>query len=173
MPRGSKPGERRGGRQKGTPNKKTVLRNAAINAAAANPNLSPLELLLGLMRNPDLPQHFRIKIAETAAPFVHRKPTRDNPRILAARKHVALAKAVYKGKPVQPSAVDAKARPGTLAAEVATEEQSPSEYLMGVMRDPVACTRFRRHRVRCFYGTGGGSWRDEGIRGSSSLRLFG
>ena len=35
----------------------------------------------------------------------------------------------------------------------------------------VACTRFRRHRVRCFYGTGGESWRDEGLRGSSSLRL--
>jgi hypothetical protein len=37
----------------------------------------------------------------------------------------------------------------------------------------LACTRFRRHRVRCFYGTGGGSWRDEDLRGSSSLRLCG
>jgi len=35
----------------------------------------------------------------------------------------------------------------------------------------LACTRFRRHRVRCFDGAGGGSWRDEGSRGSSSLRL--
>ena len=35
----------------------------------------------------------------------------------------------------------------------------------------LACTRFRRHRVRCFYGTGGELWRDEGLRGSSSLRL--
>src|SRR6476619_1450918 len=23
----------------------------------------------------------------------------------------------------------------------------------------LACTRFRRHRVRCFHGTGGASWR--------------
>jgi predicted patatin/cPLA2 family phospholipase len=37
----------------------------------------------------------------------------------------------------------------------------------------LACTRFRRHRVRCFYGTGGESWKDEGLRGSSSLRLCG
>jgi adenylosuccinate synthase len=37
----------------------------------------------------------------------------------------------------------------------------------------LACTRFRRHRVRCFDGTGGGSWRDEGLRGSSSLRRCG
>ena len=26
--------------------------------------------------------------------------------------------------------------------------------------DDVACTRLRRHRVRCFDGAGGGSWRD-------------
>jgi hypothetical protein len=37
----------------------------------------------------------------------------------------------------------------------------------------VACTRFRRHRVRCFDGTGGGSWRDGSLRASSSLRLYG
>ena len=37
----------------------------------------------------------------------------------------------------------------------------------------VACTRFRRHRVRCFYGTRGGSWRDVGLRESSSLKLCG
>jgi putative intracellular protease/amidase len=37
----------------------------------------------------------------------------------------------------------------------------------------LACTRFRRHRVRCFYGTGGESWRDEDLRESSSLKLCG
>src|SRR5262249_8173865 len=31
-------------------------------------------------------------------------------------------------------------------------------------------TRFRRHRVRCFDGAGGGSWRDGSLRESSSLR---
>ena len=40
--RGSRPGERRGGRQKGTPNKKTALTQAAIAARAANENLSPI-----------------------------------------------------------------------------------------------------------------------------------
>ena len=35
------------------------------------------------------------------------------------------------------------------------------------------CTRFRRHRVRCFDGTGGGSWRDGSLPASSSLRLCG
>src|SRR5262245_447310 len=46
----------------------------------------------------------------------------------------------------------------------------------GVLRsDPrtgdLACTRFRRHRVRCFDGAGGGPWRDGSLRESSSLRL--
>jgi integrase/recombinase XerD len=37
----------------------------------------------------------------------------------------------------------------------------------------LACTRFHRHRVRCFDGTGGGSWRGGSLRESSSLRLCG
>jgi hypothetical protein len=37
----------------------------------------------------------------------------------------------------------------------------------------LACTRFRRHRVRCFDGTGGESWRGEDLRESSSLRRCG
>ena len=37
----------------------------------------------------------------------------------------------------------------------------------------VACTRFRRRRVRCFYGTGGESWRDGSLPESSSLRRCG
>ena len=37
----------------------------------------------------------------------------------------------------------------------------------------LACTRFQRHRVRCFDGTGGVSWRGGSLRGSSSLRLYG
>jgi hypothetical protein len=34
----------------------------------------------------------------------------------------------------------------------------------------MSCCRFRRHRVRCFDGTGGGLWNDGDLRESSSLR---
>jgi type I restriction enzyme, R subunit len=44
------------------------------------------------------------------------------------------------------------------------------EYDYGGKKVTVACTRFRRHRVRCFDGAGGGSWRDGSLRESSSLR---
>src|SRR5262249_4677681 len=74
MPRGSKPGERRGGRQRGTPNKSTVLKNAAITAAASDPNLSPLDFLLKLMRQRDLPVEYRVSVAHQALPFAHAKP---------------------------------------------------------------------------------------------------
>jgi hypothetical protein len=40
---------------RGTPNKSTLLKNAAFKAAAIDPNLSPLDFLLTLMRQGDLP----------------------------------------------------------------------------------------------------------------------
>ena len=77
MPRGSQPGERRGGRQPGTPNKKTALVNAAFDAATSNPDLSPLDFLLGVMRDASLPPDWRIKAAQSALPYVHVKPERS------------------------------------------------------------------------------------------------
>ncbi len=74
MPRGSKPGERRGGRQPGTPNKKTALVNAAFDAVTSNPDLSPLDFLLGVMRDGSLPADWRMKAAQAALPYVHVKP---------------------------------------------------------------------------------------------------
>ena len=64
MPRGSKPGERRGGRQRGTPNKSTSLKKAAFNAAVTDPNLMPLDFFLTLMRQADLPLEFRVAAAQ-------------------------------------------------------------------------------------------------------------
>jgi hypothetical protein len=47
------------------------------------------------------------------------------------------------------------------------------EKLQIVQNASVACTRFRRHRVRCFDGTGGESWRGGSLHESSSLRRCG
>ena len=55
-------------------------------------------------------------------------------------------------------------------------EASAAQWWFMVTRRPrnirscLACTRFRRHRVRCFDGAGGGSWRGGSLRESSSLR---
>jgi len=56
------------------PTRARFLRNAAIAAAAPNSNVSPLEFLLNIMRDPHLPFELRIMVAQIAAPFVHPKP---------------------------------------------------------------------------------------------------
>lgn len=72
MPRGSRPGERRGGRQRGTPNKKTLIKNAVfLLAAAAEADCSPLDFMLALMRDPQVPLEDQIDVAAAAVPFVH------------------------------------------------------------------------------------------------------
>jgi hypothetical protein len=70
---GSKPGERRGGRQPGTPNKTTTLMNTAFAAATSNPELLPLDFFLAVMRDPSIPSDWRFRAAQAAAPYVHPK----------------------------------------------------------------------------------------------------
>src|SRR5258708_30948915 len=67
MPRESQPGERRGGRQKGTPNKKTREFMERVQASG----LVPLEYMLAVMRDETAPPERRDEMAKAAAPFVH------------------------------------------------------------------------------------------------------
>jgi hypothetical protein len=64
---GSKPGERRGGRHKGTPNRATGAREAAIAASG----VTPLQFLIDQMRDERLDLATRIDAAKSAAPYVH------------------------------------------------------------------------------------------------------
>lgn len=75
MPRGSAPGERRGGRQKGTPNRRTVARQELADSAIEE-GLSPLEMMLSTARA--LFQEGTIEsmvaacaICKDAAPYCH------------------------------------------------------------------------------------------------------
>jgi hypothetical protein len=67
MPSGSKPGERRGGRQKGTRNKRESLRQQAIEQTG----VTPLEFMLNIMRNSTNSLLMRLDAAKSAAPYVH------------------------------------------------------------------------------------------------------
>jgi hypothetical protein len=152
MPRGSRPGERRGGRQRGTPNKKTLLKNAVFLAAAAEPDRSPLDFMLALMRDPQVPLEDRIDMAAAAAPFVHAKPkapsrVRTNPMDSSPLKSApvcALQKQEGglgwpKRAPEQPSDGDT--------------DLSPLKFLIGVMNDSEAAPkqRFRAARIAARY----------------------
>lgn len=67
MPRGSKPGERRGGRQKGAPNKVTLAKARAI----AESGLTPLDYMLAILRDDSAPPDRRDDMAKAAAPYCH------------------------------------------------------------------------------------------------------
>src|ERR1700730_309971 len=67
--KGSKPGERRGGRKKGTPNKATTA--AAIRAEVAASGEIPLDYMLRVMRDETADPARRDAMAKAAAPYVH------------------------------------------------------------------------------------------------------
>ena len=69
MPRGSAPCERRGGRQKGTLNKRTAEMLAEIEAGGE----MPLAYMLRVMRDDSVPKAGRMEAAARAAPYCHAK----------------------------------------------------------------------------------------------------
>lgn len=62
-------GIRLGGRQKGTPNKATAAKAAAVAASG----LTPLDYMLMVMRDEQAPPERRDEMAKAAAPYVHPK----------------------------------------------------------------------------------------------------
>lgn len=75
MPKGQKggaaPGERRGGRRKGTPNK--VSKRERMRKECEASGMTPLEYMLKLLRDPVAPLEMRNWAANAAAPYVHPK----------------------------------------------------------------------------------------------------
>lgn len=63
---GARPGA---GRKPGVPNKRTAEKVAAIEASG----LTPLDYLLSVMRDTELPREDRVDAAKAAAPYVHAK----------------------------------------------------------------------------------------------------
>ena len=63
MPRGSKIGERRGGRQRGTPNRRTVLADRILAIASERPTTSAGQLVDILVKDHELPADIRMAIA--------------------------------------------------------------------------------------------------------------
>ncbi len=162
MPRGSRPGERRGGRERGTPNKKTALKNAAIKATAGNPNLKPLDFLLGMMRDANLPLEVRVRMAQAAAPYVHSRLQGDT----KSGGQYGNAAAVTNVQRAAGGSADGGATSGASAPTSPTQHAtapsaeevaprvpsgddkpsavlSPLDFLLSVMRDPDASPDLR------------------------------
>ena len=78
MLRGSKPGERRGGRKQDTPNKRTVLVDRILSIGSGAPRVcSPQGFLLKLVKDPKLPADTRMALAPKSFPLKRvREPAR-------------------------------------------------------------------------------------------------
>ena len=78
MPRGAQPGERRGGRAKGTRNAKKAAEIELIEATG----LTPLQYMLQVLRDHNHPHAERMDAAKSAAPYVHARlaPKPDDPK---------------------------------------------------------------------------------------------
>lgn len=62
-------GRKTGGRKKGTPNRATVAKELEIAASG----LTPLEFMLGVLRDEEKPFDARMDAAKAAAPYCHPK----------------------------------------------------------------------------------------------------
>jgi hypothetical protein len=138
MARGSKPGERRGGRQRGTLNKKTVLKNAAIKAVAADPNLSPLDYFRALMNTEELPLPTRVAMASKALPYLHAKRSTDEFYEDTPKQGVGSSNGG--GVDAKWISKERKATTDFDGAATARRDASPAlmplDFLLGVMRSP-------------------------------------
>jgi hypothetical protein len=139
MPRGSKPGERRGGRKLGTPNKKTALKNAAFLAAAASLDSTPLDFMLRLMRDPNVPMDLRIDMAVAAVPYVNSRPRKHRPAALDLTTRIQAT--------VITTEVETKLKSTRLLASD-TDGSTPLAFLVGVMSDAEATPRQRIKAAR-------------------------
>jgi hypothetical protein len=121
--RGPRPGERRGGRQKGTPNKKTAYVRAVMAAHAAQDNVSPLDLILAVMREPHVALGQRVKMALKALPHMHTKAKAGQPESNDTAKPDKGSSAAH---------VNVNARTTT---KQTNQELMPLDFLQSVIRD--------------------------------------
>ena len=140
MPRGSKPGERRGGRQRTTPNRRTLLTNTILASAAANPAATAHELVLILAKDQGLAADTRMVIARKALLF---GPTRSmHSRAAATNGHgrPPSEPGTKIGPNHQATKVPASKRGGAIAAKAGLA----TDLLLAVAQDTAANPADRR-----------------------------
>src|SRR5437868_6530763 len=93
MLRGSRPGERRGGRKQGTPNRRTILRDRILALGLDHPAAAQRAFLLKLVKDRKLPAETRMAVAPQCFPPKRTRPSTGRPRALAGSTiaQVALA----------------------------------------------------------------------------------
>ena len=138
MLRGSRPGERRGGRKRDTPNRRTILRDRILSIGLEHPAASQRAFLLKLVKDRKLPADTRMAVAPRCFPPKRTGSSRTGrPRALAgstiAQEALAGSEAGSKGSRVP-------------AVVPAIRDWSPQalDALFGVVQDATASPKARR-----------------------------
>ena len=130
MPRGSKPGERRGGRQRATPNRRTVLTNRILAVTVDNPASTVNELVLVLAKDQGLPADTRMAVARKTSLFGSSRTMHN--RSVAPNGHGS--------KPETKTGPDRDKEGGAIAAKAGLA----TDLLFAIARDTTAKAAFRR-----------------------------
>ena len=97
MLRGSAPGERRGGRTRGTPNRRTILRDRILSIGLDDPAASQHAFFLKLLKDRKLPADTRIAVAPNWFP-AKRTSRAGRPRALASSRTTVVQQAPATGR---------------------------------------------------------------------------
>jgi hypothetical protein len=139
MLRGSKPGERRGGRKRGTPNRRTILRDRILSIGLDDPAASQHAFLLKLHKDRKLPADTRMAIAPRCFP-PKRTSRAGRPRALASSRTTVAQEALATEGSAVGSAGSQKP-----AAVPAMRDWTPQalDGLFGVVQDATADPKVR------------------------------
>jgi hypothetical protein len=131
--RGSRPSERRGGRERGTPNRRTILRDRILSIGSDHPAASRRALLRRLVNDRKLPADTRIAIAPRCFPA---KRTRSaGSRTTITQEALATDGSVGASKASQPP---------LLVPAIRDWNPKALEALFGVVQDATANPKARR-----------------------------
>jgi len=142
MLRGSRPGERRGGRKRGTPNRRTILRDRILSIGLDHPAASQRAFLSKLVKDRKLPADTRMAVAPQSFPPKRRRSSRTGhrPALAGNRASIAQEAAATDGSAVVSKGLQ------TPAVVPAIRDWSPQalDALFGVVQDATANRQVRR-----------------------------
>ena len=142
MLRGSRPGERRGGRKRDTPNRRTILRDRILSIGLDHPAASQRAFLVKLVKDRKLPADTRMAVAPQCFPPRRTRSLRTGrPRALGGSRTTIAQEALA----TEGSAVASKGSQ-TPAVVAAIRDWNPQalDALLGVVQDATANPKARR-----------------------------
>jgi hypothetical protein len=139
MLRGSRPGERRGGRKRDTPNRRTILRDRILSIGLDHPAASQRAFLSKLVKDRKLPADTRMAVAPQCFPPKRTRSARTGrPRALAGSTIAQAALAI------EGSAVASKGLQTPAVVPAIDWNRQALDALLGVVQDATANPKARR-----------------------------